>query len=194
MDRRHEIEALVADVLPRLEALREDSMGEIREAQGRADANVSRHEEAREELGGVEARLTMLRAEEEGLPVEHSRAVLADDVEEELRVKDRFSSVSEEIGELEERSKALAAEVRRLNPRGSGHPADATMHHLGRAAGVAHGARADLEGLRDRLTRALDATVRPVSDKHDALKGTVWQLGHDRDWAMSPVGRGGMRA
>ena len=194
MGRREEIEALIGEVLPRLEALQEDALEEIRTAQAEADDSVARHEEARDELGGVEARLTMLRAEKEGLPVEHSRAVLADDVDEELRVKDRFSIVSEEIGELEERSKALAAEVRRLNPRGQGHPAEATMHHLGRAAGVAHSARADLEGLRDRLTRALDATVRPVAENHDALKGTVWQLSHDRDWALSPAGRGGLRA
>ena len=194
MNRREEIEALIGEVMPRLRALEEDAMAEIRDAQQEADANVERHERAREELGGVEARLATLRAEKEGLPVEHSRAVLEDDVEAELRLKDRSATLRDEIAALEDRSSSLREELSRLNPRGQGHPADATMHHLGRAAGVAHGARSELEGLRDRLARALDSTVAPVAEKHDALKGTVWQLSHDRNWALSPAGRGGMRA
>ncbi len=194
MTRAEVIEKLLADVETVLEELKAESLAKIAEAQARAERNIGRHDGAARELGDVGARLAALRSEREGLPVEHSRAVLNDDVDEELRLKDRASEVRAEIRRLESLASSLRDEVRRLNPRNQGHPSDATMHHLGAAAGVAHSARSDLEGLRERLNRALDGTVRPVAEKHDALRGTVEQLSRDRDWALSPAGRGGLRA
>jgi hypothetical protein len=68
------------------------------------------------------------------------------------------------------------------------------IEQLGSAVGVASSVRAELEELRDRCVQALDAMVQPVADRHDVLRGTVEQLGRDRYWEESPVGREGVRA
>jgi hypothetical protein len=37
--------------------------------------------------------------------------------------------------------------------------------------------------LSEALKEALDEMAGPVARAHDATKGSVWQMGHDRDWA-----------
>lgn len=193
MDRKEKIEALLADVEPRLEALRDEAMEEIRGAREEADANVRRHEEAASGLAGVEAEISRLNAEREELPNRAYRAGLDEDYEREDDLKERYRELKPEIEALEARRDALSDELSRLDPRGGGHPKDVVIEHLGDVAGVAHGARADLEELKDALTRALDRAVGPVARAHDGTRATVEQLGRDRAWAESPVGRGGLR-
>ena len=60
MSRHEEIEKLLADVEPRLEALRESALEEIRQDQQRAEANVRRYDEAVRELLDVEAEISRL--------------------------------------------------------------------------------------------------------------------------------------
>jgi hypothetical protein len=179
---REKVEEILDDLLPKLEALKKEALAEIEEVKRDASAKVSRYEEAREELEGIEAHLMMLEAEKEGLPVEHSRAVLADDVEEELRVKDRFSTLSEEIEGLEDRRASLKGEIQRLDPRGRGHRYDAMIEHTSRVAGTAAEERKTLEELQRRLGEALEETVGPVAEAHDANRALVETRSRERSW------------
>lgn len=64
------------------------------------------------------------------------------------------------------------------------------IEQYGEVAGVASKPRHELEELREKLGKALDAAVDPVVAKHENLKATTWQLSHERAWDESPVGRG----
>ncbi len=194
MSRREAIEEILSDVLPRLEALQEDSMGEIREAQGRADANVERHDAGAEELAVVESEIARMTAEREALPNRAYRAGFDGREEEEEELKARYRNLGPAIASLEERRGELRAEMARLNPGSSGHDKDCLIGQYAAVAQVANDARRDLEGLRDRLTRALDSMVAPVARTHDNTRATVQQLSTDRNWALSPAGRGGIRS
>lgn len=192
-NRREEIEAILEEILPRLEALREDSMREIGEVREVASADVARHGEASKELSAVEERIAVLQAARKALPAEVTRANLDEEFEREDELRERYRNIKSEVEALEERRAGLQEELRRLNPEGWGHPSDATIHAYGRVAGVAHDARAELEGLRYGLTAALDGMLDPVARAHESTRATVWQLGHDRSHALSPVGQGGIR-
>ena len=186
MSRHEEIEKLLADVEPRLEVLRESALEEIRNEQQRAEANVRRYDEAARELLDVEAEISRLSAEREQLAYKTYQAWLGNDRDVTERLRASFRNLRSIIEGLQKRRTALKGELYRLSPRGQDHR-DAAIEQLGSAAGVASAARAELEELRDRLTQALDAMVQPVADRHDALKGTVEQLGRDRAWEKSSV-------
>jgi chromosome segregation ATPase len=181
-----EIEKLLTDVKPRLEALRESALEEIRNEQQRAEANVRRYDEAARELLDVEAEISRLSAEREQLAYKTYHAWLGNDRDVTERLRASFRNLRSIIEGLQKRRASLKGELYRLSPRGQDHR-DAAIEQLGSAAGVASAARAELEELRDRLTQALDAMVQPVADQHDALKGTVEQLDRDRAWEKSPV-------
>lgn len=102
------------------------------------------------------------------------------DVTEQLRKN--FRHLRFDVQALEKRRSSLSAELHRLSPRGRDHRA-AVIEQLGNAAGVAYSARAELEELQDRLTQALDSMLDPVAERHNALRGTVEQLGRHRAWA-----------
>jgi hypothetical protein len=179
---REKVEELLADVLPRLEALKGEALAEIAEAQERASERISRYQAAAEELEGVEARLMMLEAEREGLPTDHSRAILEDDVDEELRVKERFATVAEEISDLGDRKAALEGELRRLVPRPRRHRYDAMIEQTAQVATAAAREREALEDLEKRLAEVLASTVRPVADKHNSLRALVETRSREREW------------
>lgn len=193
MSRAEMIESILEETLPRLEDLHEDAMKEIAEAQETASANTARHDQAAGELGFAEADISRLSAEREGLPDRAYRAGMDEDYSLEDELKERYKELKPALEALEEQATELKEEMRRLNPEGGDYPTACTAHQLADAARVAYTARTDLEKLRDRLSEALDKMVDPVAGKHDSLKGTVWQLGHDRAWAESPVGRGVLR-
>ena len=192
MGRHEEIEKLLAEVEPRLEALRESALEEIRQAQQRAEANVRRYDEAVRELLDVEAEISRLSAEREQLAFKTYRAWLDNDRDVTEWLRASFRNLRSIIDGLQKRKASLKGELYRLSPRGQDHRY-AAIEQLGRAAIVASSARAELEELRDRLTQTLDAMVQPVADRHDALKGTVEQLGRDRAWEKSPGEREGVR-
>jgi chromosome segregation ATPase len=192
MSRHGEIEKLLADVEPRLEALREAALEEIRQDQQRAEANVRRYDEAVRELLDVEAEISRLSAEREQLAFKTYQAWLDSDRDVTARLRASFRDLRSIIEGLQKRRASLKGEIYRLSPRGQDHR-DAAIEQLGSTSGVASSARAELEELRDRLTQALDAMVRPVADRHDALRGTVEQLDRDRGWEESPVEREGVR-
>lgn len=187
MNRREEIDALLADAAERIAALGEEAMREIREKQAVADAAVSRHGEAARELGEVEAEIVRLSAEREEIPNLAYRAGLDQQWEEEDRLKERYANLKPAIEALEERRSSLREEIAGLSPRDSGHPTDSTAHQYGLVARVAHYRRRELEDLRDRLTKALDDALDPVASVHDNTKALTWQLGHDREWSRREV-------
>jgi hypothetical protein len=192
MSRHEEIEKLLADVEPRLEALRQSALEEIRQEQQRAEANVRRYDEAVRELLDVKAEISRLSAEREQLAFKTYQAWLDTDHDVTARLRASFRGLRSIIDGLQKRRTSLKNELYRLSPRGQNHR-DAAIEQLGAAAGVASSARAELEELRDRLTQALDTMVQPVSDRHDALRGRVEQLDRDRAWEESPVEREGVR-
>jgi chromosome segregation ATPase len=192
MSRHEEIEKLLADVEPRLEALRESALEEIRQDQQRAEANVRRYDEAVRELLDVEAEISRLSAEREQLAFKTYQAWLDSDRDVTARLRASFRDLRSIIDGLQKRRLSLKGELSRLSPRGQNHRY-AAIEQLGGAAGVASSARAELEELRDRLMQALDTMVQPVSDRHDALRGRIEQLDRDRAWEESPVEREGVR-
>jgi chromosome segregation ATPase len=192
MSRHEEIEKLLADVEPRLEALRQSALEEIRQEQQRAEANVRRYDEAVRELLDVEAEISRLSAEREQLAFKTYQAWLDSNRDVTVRLRASFRNLRSIIEGLQTRRTSLRGELYRLSPRGQDHRY-AAIEQLGSAAGVASSTRAELEELRDRLTQALDAMVQPVADRHDALKGTVEQLGRDRAWEKSPLEIEGVR-
>jgi DNA repair exonuclease SbcCD ATPase subunit len=187
------IESILTDVLPRLESLHEDAMKEIAEAQKTASANTARYDQAAGELGFAEAEISRLSAEREALPDQAYRAGMEEDYSLEDELKERYKELKPALEALEEQATELREEMRSLNPGGSDYPSACTAHQLGDAARVAYTARTDLELLQARLTKALDEMRDPVASKHHTLRATVQQLGHDRAWAESPVGRGVLR-
>ncbi len=134
-----------------------------------------------------------MSAEREGLPDRAYRAGMDEDYALEDELKVRYKNLRPALEALEDRRGSLKDEMRRLSPRDRGFPTDAAMHNLGVAAGVASAAREDMEDLRRRLTKALDAATDPVVGEHKNLRATVEQLGRDAAWALSPVGKGGLR-
>ena len=192
MSRHEEIEKLLADVEPRLEALRQSALEEIRQEQQRAEANVRRYDKAVRELLDVEAEISRLSAEREQLAFKTYQAWLDSNRDVTVRLRASFRNLRSIIEGLQTRRTSLRGELYRLSPRGQDHRY-AAIEQLGSAAGVASSTRAELEELRDRLTQALDAMVQPVADRHDALKGTVEQLGRDRAWEKSPPRIEGVR-
>jgi hypothetical protein len=193
VNRRERIEELLADVEPVLQELRDEAMKEIGAAQERADANVARLLGACRELFTVEERIRALTEEREGLPSRAYRAGLDGDARMEEELTERYRNLRPALDSLEDRRGSLKEEVARLAPRATGHPNDGTIEQYAGVARVAGAARSELEGLRDRLTKALDAMVGPVASVHDNTRATVQQLGKDREWDQSPVWRGGMR-
>lgn len=183
VDRQKEVAAIIAEVKPRLEALAAAAMEEIRLAEETATKNITEHDRASAELAELEERITSLKDERERLPVEHSRAILDDDVDTELRLKDRAATVRTEIESLEARREALRDELRQLSPRDPGHPTGVTTFQYGKIAGTAFNIRSDFEELHGTLTEALDKLLDPVVAKHDSVKATTWQLDYDRRWA-----------
>ena len=97
---REKVAELLKDVLLRLESLMEDALANVEETRRDAPRSSAPIRCGTLRVGGDRGYAGVLKAEREGLPVEHSRAVLADDVEEELRVKERFAEVEEMIEDL----------------------------------------------------------------------------------------------
>jgi predicted nucleic acid-binding Zn-ribbon protein len=192
MSRHEEVEKLLADVKPRLEALRDSALEEIHQEQQLAEANVRRYDEAVRELSGVEAEISRLSVERKQLAYRTYQAWLDNDRDVTAQLRASFRNLRSIIEGLQKRRASLKAELLRLSPRGQDHW-DAVIEQLGSAAGVASSALAELEELRDHLTQALDAMVQPVGDRHDALRGTVEQPGRGRAWEESLVGREGVR-
>lgn len=193
MTRAEKISAILEETLLRLEDLHEDAMKEIAEAQETASANTARHGQAALELAGTEADISRYLSEREALPSAAYRAGMDEDYSLEDGLKVRYKNLKPALEALEERATELREEMRRLNPQGSDYPTAAREYQLAQAAGVAYTARTDLELLQARLTKALDEMRDPVASKHHTLRATVQQLGHDRAWAESPVGRGVLR-
>jgi chromosome segregation ATPase len=194
MNRAEEIRAMLDEFIPRLNALRDDAMEEIAAAQEAAQANINRHTGAQEELGRVEARIARLGAERESLPDKAYRAGLDGEYEQEDELAERYRNLKPALEGLGLRAEELEREIHDLSPDGDSHPNNVIVRQYGKVAGTASGPRHELEALKDHLTKALDLSIDPVVKKHEDLKSTVWQLGHERSWDESPVGRGGIPA
>ncbi len=190
--RQEEIQDLLDEVLPRLEKLKTEALQEIEAAQKEAQRNLKRHEQAQEELAHVSEEIARLKQEQEKLPNLAYRAGLDEEWEEEDRLKERYRNIKPALESLENRREALREELHSLNPDGDDYPKNATIHQYSQVSAVAHGPRTVLEELKKKLTDALENSLDPVIKKHEGLKATTWQLSHDRAWATSPAGRGGV--
>jgi chromosome segregation ATPase len=142
----------------------------------------------------VEERITRLSEQREALPDRAYRAGLDEDYELEDDLTERYRNLKPALEGLAQRSEELEREIHALCPEGDSHPNNVVVRQYGKVAGTASGPRHELEALKEKLTKALDLSIDPVVKKHEDLKATVWQLGHDRAWDESPVGRGGIPA
>jgi DNA repair exonuclease SbcCD ATPase subunit len=194
MSRAEEIQAIEDEFIPRLEALKEEALGEIAQAQEVAQANIERHTQAVAEREALEERSRAIRSEREALPDQAYRAGMDEEYELEDDLRARFRNLKPELEGLRWRAEELDREIHDLSPDGDSHPNNVVVRQYGKVAGTASGPRHELEALKEKLTQALDASIGPVIRQHEDLKATVWQLGHDRAWDESPVGRGGVKA
>ncbi len=194
MSRAEEIQSILDEFIPRLEALKEEALKEIAQAQEVAQANIERHTHAQAERGEVEEQIARMGAERETLPDRAYRAGLDEEYELEDGLTERYRNLKPALEGLAQKAEALEREIHALSPGGDSHPNNVTVQQYGRVAGTASGPRHELEALKEKLTKALDAAVLPVIRQHEDWKATVWQLGHDRAWDESPVGRGGVKA
>jgi predicted nucleic acid-binding Zn-ribbon protein len=182
MSTRERVEELLADVLPRLEALKEEALAEIGAIRADAGAKLARHEDATEELADVEARISALQAEREELPERAYRAGLDEEYALEDKLKERYKNLRPEIDTLEDRRGSLKEELHRLNPRSHGHRHDCSMYQFSRVAGTASEQRRALESLRERFVKALDDALAPVRKAHDQNRSVVEAWGEERKW------------
>ncbi len=193
MSRAEEIQAILDEFIPRLNALRDEALKEIGEASEEARKNIDRHARAWAEREALEEQIARLRSEREALPDKAYRAGLDEDYELEDDLKERYRKLKPELEDLRWRAGELEREIVDLSPDGDSHPNNVIVRQYGKVAGTASGPRHELEALKEKLTKALDASLDPVIRQHEDLKATVWQLGHERSWDESPVGRGGVR-
>ncbi len=182
MSRRERVEELLADVLPKIEALKEQALDSIAEVRRDANEKLHRHEEATEELALVEEEIESLRDEREKLPDRAYRAALDEEYRHEDELKERYKNLKPAIEHLEERRRFLEAELSELLPNGHGHRNDARIHHVARVAGTAHEERRALEDMRDRLAKVLADAVKPVAKLHEDNKAQVEAWGTEREW------------
>lgn len=197
--RQEKVEALLADVLPRIEEIKAESLSRIDSAERDAWDKISRHAAATNDLAEVEAEIEDLLEEKAGLPLLHSQAVVDDDVEAELAVKDRAQVIRTRIGELETRRDELWKEIGGLLPNAKNalrepHRHDADIEHTSRAAGVAHKERGPLEHLRDRLVEASNGAAEPVVKRHEENRAQVQAWARTREWEQSPAARGAIQS
>lgn len=181
MSTAEKVEALLSDVLPRVEEIAGEARAKIREVREDASAKIARHGAASTELAKAEDRIDALLDEKEGLVLAHSEAALEDDVDEELRIKQRYQDIGAEVEELEGRSSVLRDEISELVPNSHGHPYDARIHHVARVAMAANNEREALERLRDGIVEALDAALKPVVDTHEQTRALVSSWGQQVD-------------
>jgi DNA anti-recombination protein RmuC len=182
MSRREKVEELLADVLPKIEALKAEALDSIAEVRRDANEKLHRHEEATAELALVEEEIESLRAEREGLPDRAYRAGLDEEYALEDELKERYKNLKPAIEHLEERRRFLEAEKAELLPRDHGHRNDARIHHVARVAGTAHEERRALEDMRERFVKALEDAVKPVAKLHEDNKAQVEAWGTEREW------------
>lgn len=194
MSAAERVEALLEEVLPKIEELEAESMGRISAAKSSAWEKIPRYQEAAGELEGVEKRIEELLSERAGLTELHSEAVLDDDVDEELRLKQRAQDIKAEVESCEERRDGLWRELAELVPRRGPHrephALDAHIHHVARVAETAAEERRPLEHLRDRFTKALDSAADAVVREHEQSRAQVMAWNRTVEFERSPVGRG----
>lgn len=187
------VEALLADVLPRIREIGEEAQAEISRVREEASAKMARYEEAIGELGEVEAEIGRLTTRKEELPVEVTRANLEEDYGLEDDLREEYRSIGPRLEELGVRKASLEEETAQLLPNARGHRHDAPIERMAAVAGAAFEEKLALEELRDQLTEALDAAASPMAEAHEQAKGTVESLSSAVAWEESPVGRGAVR-
>ncbi len=190
MSRKEETEKLLADVVPRLEALGTEAMDEIAQAEREAGAKEKRYHEAVEQLAKVEKKIAAIRTEREELPDQAYRAGLDEDYELEDTLKERYKNLRLALEALEDRLGSLKKEVAELLPQPRGHELDARIQASASVSRVANAARLDFEHLKKELMKSLDSEAAPVVKEGETRRAEAEQLNRDRDWDLSPAGMG----
>lgn len=113
---RERVEALVSELAVALEEYAADGRERVEAVDKSGREDVSRYNAIRGQRPALDERAGVLRDELERLPVDHSRAVLADNADEQARIKARHGEIVAELEALEARRAALDAELGELNP------------------------------------------------------------------------------
>ncbi len=175
------IGALVAEAKALVEEISSDGRQAVAGAEAEADRNVRRFSELRDERESLSAEAGALRDELDGMPVLHSKAVLEDDVEEELRLKDRYGNARGRLSEISSRLPEVEAEIRKLSPRGENEN-EASLHQY---AAVNKAAAAPLVQLRRLGGEVHDAAIREAGHFEGVLeerRGESWAWRQDVAW------------
>ncbi len=190
MSRRERVDALLEAFGKEIEALGDEALDEIAQAEREANAKEKRYYEAVEERVSVDAEIAAMTAEREELPDRAYRAGMDENYQLEDELKERFKNLRLALEALEERCGSLKEEISRLLPRGRGHDLDARILASASVTGAAYRARADLEHLKEGLTKALNAAVDPILQAHTDRLAEAEDLTRQRDWDLSPAGMG----
>ena len=181
---REKAEAILQDVLARIEALKAEALAEIEEVRKDAEEKVARYEDAREELAEVEEEIVSLEARQDELPVEVTRANLAERFDLELELREEYRAIGPRLEELEDRVASLKGELAKIDRRAPDgpppHPNDAYRREYGRVSGTAAEHRRAVEDLRKRLLKGIDAALDPIAKQHDQYRGLVQSWGEER--------------
>lgn len=188
MSRRERIDALQEAFGKEIEAIGDEAMDEIGQAQYEADAREHLYHQAVEELAKVEAEISAAGTEREELPDKAYRAGLDERYEEEDELKERYKNLRLMLEALDDRRGSLKEEIAELLPRSRAHRLDARIHATTSVARNAAATRKDMEHLRDGLLKAMSTAVDPVVTEHRELVAQAEQLNRDREWDLSPAG------
>lgn len=179
---RERVEALVSELVVALEEYATEGAERVAAVDKSARKDVARYNAIRAELPALEERAVALHTELERLPVDHSRAALTDDPDEQARIKARHGEIVAELEALEARRAALDAELGELNPRQSSppHPRDVDIRRLDRVADENIDVLEAFEKLRERVTNALKTAEAPFATRARELQGRIDDLNRQR--------------
>lgn len=180
-DHADRIDALVAQARELVEEISKDGRQAVAAAESTADANVARHAELRDELASLRSRSEHVAAELERIPVLHSRATLEDDVDEELRLKDRYQDLKDEKEAAEARLPEVDAELQRLSP--DGHEDAVSLRQYGQVNRAAAVPLIALRRLAKEIQDAATAEAGHFEQVIEDRRGESWSWRQNISWS-----------
>ncbi len=150
-------------------------------AESTADANVARHAELQDELSSLRSRSEHAAAELERIPVLHSRATLEDDVNEELRLKDRYQDLKEEKEAAESRLPEIERELQLLSP--DGHEDAVSLRQYGQVNRAASGPLVELKRIAKEITDAVEKEAGFFQGTIDDRLAESWSWRQNVSWS-----------
>jgi chromosome segregation ATPase len=178
---RERVEALVAEAKALIEEISSDGRQAVAGAEAEADRNVRCHGELRDERDALVAEAAALEDELDAMPVLHSKAVLEDDVDEELRLKDRFRDAKDRRAEISARLPEVEAELKALSPRG-GHDNEVMIEQYAAVNRAASGPLASLRRLGSEISNLAEKGAGHFEQVLTDRQGESWSWRNDLSW------------